>query len=102
MQFNKLVRDKILDIIRENGDTPQAHTATDEEFKEKLFEKLREESEEYLREPSPEELADILEVVFALSENVHSTSREELEIVRKEKEVKRGAFTKRIILEETN
>lgn len=65
--YNKLVRDNIPDIIRESGETPVIRTLEDEEFRECLGCKLREEVEEFLEESSLDELSDILEVLEALA-----------------------------------
>ncbi len=100
MKYGKLVRDKIPEIIESKGGTSVIHTATDEEYEKKLKEKLSEEIAEFLKDANPEELADILEVVYALGDMLGIT-REELEIIRAKKEVERGAFRKKIILDES-
>lgn len=101
MKYNKLVRDKIPDIIKKNGDTPTTHIANDEEYLEKLLQKLQEEVGEYLENNDIEELADILEVVYALAKT-HGISIEELDKVRIDKLNKSGGFEEKIILDETN
>lgn len=98
MQYNKLVRDNIPERIQRNGGTSVVHVASDEEYKEKLREKLQEEVNEYMAESSVEELADILEVVYALAA-LHEVTPQVLENHRATKASERGAFTKRIILE---
>jgi len=95
MKYNKLIRDKIPEIIKNNGDTCLTHIASEEEYKQKLVEKLQEEVDEYKKDPSLEELADILEVIYALGD------KEEMEKIRKQKFEKRGGFSKRIILDES-
>lgn len=96
---NKLVRDKILEIIEQAGDTPVSRVLNDEEYLVELVRKLGEESEEFKADLSIEELADIQEVVLALADVI--ASRAELENVRAEKVTKRGGFEKRIFLERT-
>jgi predicted house-cleaning noncanonical NTP pyrophosphatase (MazG superfamily) len=64
-----------------------------------LEEKLAEETGEFLKEKNAEELADILEVVYALGETL-GVSKEESEAVREKKAEERGGFAKRIIREE--
>ena len=100
MLYNKLVRDKIPEIIQKNGRIAATHTASDSEFEEKLGEKLVEESKEFLQHSSEEELADVLEVLHTICD-FKKISLGQLEAVRKGKAVERGGFGKRIILEET-
>ena len=64
--YNKLVRDKIPEIINANGATSIAHAATRSEFRSALFEKLLEEGREFQENPCVEELSDVLEVVRGL------------------------------------
>ena len=65
-RFDKLVRDRIPEIIEENDETPIVSTAAGEEYTERLVEKLQEEVAEYAESREVEELADVLEVVHAL------------------------------------
>lgn len=95
----KLVRDKIPDIIRANGEEPLTRILDDDEYLIELTKKLQEECDEFKADLSLEELADIQEVVFALADQIGS--RSELETVRSDKSIKRGGFTKRIMLEGT-
>jgi len=96
--MNKLIRDRIPEIMKQKGQTPLTHTASDSEYKEKLFEKLREECDEFIESETLDELADITEVLSAIYQLKNTTS-EEIDIIRKEKAEKRGSFTKKIILE---
>ncbi len=98
MKYNKLVRDKIPEIIEGNGKTPTVHIASDNEYWEKLKEKLQEEVAEFLKGSNPEELADILEVIYAVKN--FKFEKEDLEAIRKSKEEERGGFKKKIILDE--
>lgn len=101
MEFNKLVRDRIPEIIKKMGKNPITHIAVDEkEYVEALQRKLFEEAQEFIDQPSVEEAADVLEVLRAICvlENIDLSTLEE---VRKNKEVKRGGFAERIILERT-
>jgi len=100
MKYNKLVRDKIPDLIKQKGSTPVIKIASDEEYLGKLIEKFKEESDEFLKEFSEEELADLLEVIYAICD-FKKINRENLEILRKEKSEKRGSFKNKIILKET-
>lgn len=101
MKYNKLVRDNIPAIIKNKGMTVSSHIADNQEYKDKLYEKLQEEVNEFLTNEDLEELADILEVVYAIGK-LQNLGKEELEKIRITKADKRGAFTKRIILEETD
>ena len=96
--FNKLVRDRIPEIIADKGGESVTHIATDEEYKEKAIEKLQEELAEFLESNDPEELADLLEVIYAVAESL-GVSKDELEAMRLKKSEERGGFSKRIVLE---
>lgn len=100
MRYNKLVRDKIPEIIRQKGGKAITHIASDEKFAEKLLEKLNEEVAEFQKENKPEELADILEVIYTIAEG-QGVTPEELERIRKNKADERGGFKQKIILEES-
>jgi predicted house-cleaning noncanonical NTP pyrophosphatase (MazG superfamily) len=66
MSQGKLVRDKIPQIIRSKGLEPVIYTASTEEYSARLRDKLQEEVDEFIVSDSdPEELADILEVLYA-------------------------------------
>ncbi len=94
---NKLVRDNIPQIISANGQKAVTKTLDRVEYVASLEQKLQEEVAEYLKDKNTAELADILEVVYALSETLN-TSHEELEVIRREKVEKNGAFSKKIFL----
>ena len=98
---NKLVRDKIPEIIQKAGKTPVTHILSEEEYMTELDKKLNEECAEYQADKSIEELADMLEVMYAIAE-ARGWSVSELEAVRREKAEKRGAFERRIFLEMVN
>ena len=100
MKYNKLVRDNIPDIIVSKGDHATTHIANDKEYWEKLKEKLVEEVEEFAKDESIAEIADILEVITAIIAYKRFDPVELSEIKRKKKE-ERGGFEKRIILEES-
>ena len=97
MQYNKLVRDKIPQIIRDQGERPNFRILEQEEYSRCLEAKLDEEVGEYHRDKNLEELADILEVTFSLAENLGCT-REELLRACQDKYEKRGGFRDRIFL----
>ncbi|ABR47879.1 conserved hypothetical protein [Alkaliphilus metalliredigens QYMF] len=95
--YNKLVRDKIPEIIESNNKKFQIQQVDQEEYCKLLDQKLMEEVNEYLESGNVEELADLLEVIYAIAET-KEISLEELEIIRKGKLFERGGFTKRIKL----
>ena len=96
--INKLIRDNIPEIIAANNQTANIHTADDREYEMKLNEKLQEEITEYLESGDVEELADLMEVVYAIleSKNIEKNS---FEHIREEKSAKNGRFKKKLILE---
>ena len=98
--YNKLVRDKIPDIIQMNGETPRVKILSDEEYLQELNIKLQEEVNEYLQSGDIEELADIEEVLRAIL-NAKNVSYDDFEKIRIKKVQKRGAFDKKIFLEST-
>ena len=101
--YNKLVRDKIPDIIKKNKQKPVTRIADPDEFSNALKEKILEEAQELVKASSDnqelEELIDILEAVNAYMK-VKKVSVDSAERMRKHKLRKRGGFKKAIILEE--
>lgn len=100
MKYNKLVRDKIPEIIKNKGQIAITHIANDKEYYLKLQEKLKEEVEEFLESNNNEELVDILEVIYAIC-NEKGISQEKLEELRIIKNKERGSFKDKVILDET-
>lgn len=99
--YNKLVRDRIPEIIESTGKKFSTRILNDEEYITELKKKSFEELEEYVRtdnhEDGIEELADLLELIHALAET-HGASIEKVEEVRKLKVDKRGGFNEKIFL----
>ena len=93
--MGKLVRDKIPEIIEAGGATPLTRILETEEYLACLEAKLDEEVQEFHESKSAEELADILEVVYALAE-ARSCSRGQLQELFDAKHAARGGFAKRI------
>ena len=98
MSYGKLVRDRIIDIITANGEKPIYHTLSDEEYLNELHKKLFEEAKEFVEEDSPEELADLLEVIYAIAKH-KNINMEDVEKERVKKREKRGGFEDKIYLE---
>ena len=94
---NKLVRDKILEIIKNNGQKSTHKILSDEEYAKELVNKLGEEVDEYKTDKNTDELADIMEVIYALAD-LHDCTHEQLEEIRAEKAKKRGGFNDKIFL----
>ena len=101
MQYNKAIRDKIPEIIQKDGHSCNVETLSDEKFLEQLEKKLSEELAEYQKEKNPEELADILEVIYRVAQ-LRGVSKEELEKIRIKKSEQRGRFDKNLFLIDTN
>ncbi len=96
--YNKLVRDKIPEIIERGGATPVTRILNDGEYLTELDRKLSEEVSEYLESGSLEELADVSEVLAAIL-CAHGYTADELLRAMNEKRAERGGFAERIYLE---
>lgn len=99
MKYNKLIRDKIPEIIKKDNKTPITHIASDKEYWEKLKEKLKEEVNEFIEKDNKEEFADILEVIHAISD-FKNFNKKKINKIREDKAKKRGRFKDKIILDE--
>ncbi|WP_404451954.1 nucleoside triphosphate pyrophosphohydrolase [Virgibacillus necropolis] len=99
--YNKLVRDLIPQIIGNKGLEYSTRILEDNEYIKALQTKLDEELQEYLEadnDPdSLEELADIMELIHALSKT-HGATIEQLEEIRQQKADKRGGFNDKVFL----
>lgn len=99
--YNKLVRDLIPQIIEKTGKEFSTRILDEEEYVKELKVKSKEELNEYLEaktdEEAVEELADLLEIIHALT-YCHGSTPEKLEEVRKEKAAMRGGFQEKIYL----
>ena len=97
--YDKLVRDRIPEIIESDGKTCVTEVLSTEQYLQKLDAKLNEELAEYQESKSLEELADLLEVMRAVVK-ARGWTLEELERVRADKAAKRGGFEARLLLKE--
>lgn len=99
--YNKLIRDKIPQIIKNNGKTPTTRILPEDEYIKEICNKTQEELTEYLeagtKEHKLEELSDLLELINALAEQ-EGTTLEEINNIRKKKAEERGAFQNRTFL----
>jgi predicted house-cleaning noncanonical NTP pyrophosphatase (MazG superfamily) len=99
--YNKLIRDHIPEVIVASNRIAVIKTLTDSDYivevKKKLYEELTEYESATNDRDALEELADILEVVYALA-NTHGSSKEQLEEIRREKARKLGSFSKKLFL----
>ena len=96
---NKLVRDRIPEIIASSGKTCVTEVLPNDAYIQVLDAKLSEELAEYQQSKSLEELADLLEVMGAVVK-ARGYTWDDLTRVRKEKRAQRGAFEQRIFLKE--
>ena len=99
MYYSTLVRDKVPDIIKEQGKVCICEQLNSKKFIEKLQEKLVEECNEYIKDGTLEELVDIMEVIRAIA-NTKGISVTELEMIRQRKATQKGSFQKRLLLKE--
>ena len=97
--YNKLVRDRIPEIIESSGKTCTTEILSPEDYLRMIDAKLDEELAEYHKDQNIEELADLLEVIRAATV-ARGYTLEDLERVRAEKAAKRSGFEKRILLKE--
>ena len=99
MKYNKLVRDRIPEIIEASGKTCVTEILSEETYLRMVDAKLDEELSEYHSDQTIEELADLLEVIYAAA-MARGYTLEQLESVRAAKAEKRGAFANKILLKE--
>ena len=95
--YNKAIRDKIPEIIKESGKNCNVKKLKDSEFLVELEKKLVEELEEYQESKNVEELADILEVIYRISE-LKGVVSDELDKIRQKKAEQRGKFDDNLFL----
>jgi len=90
--MSKLIRDKIPELIKSNGEAPIFHTADDEEYAFELDRKIMEESIEFAKATDEtqqkEELADVFEVIFAIL-GFHNFEFDEIEELRQKRKIEK-------------
>ena len=95
--YNKLVRDNIPAIIEATGAVCETEILSDTDYLRLLDAKLDEELAEYHQDQNIEELADLMEVIYACAK-ARGYTVAELEAVRAEKAAKRGGFDRKVLL----
>lgn len=99
-KYDKLVRDRIPEILGKKGVRYKIYIAGKKEYWKKLKEKLSEEIKEFSKSESIEEFADMMEIFDAIRD-YKKFDRRKLEVIKRKKAKERGGFKKRIILEES-
>lgn len=103
-EYNKLVRDRVLEFIEKDNLISETRTLTKEETIKLLKEKIIEEGRELIKaenvKEEKKEMADILEIIMSLSDEL-GFDMAEIEKLRQERAEKRGRFKKRIFLIKT-
>ena len=98
---NKLVRDKIPEIIKSQGCNCEYIILEDEEFSKAIKDKILEEAKELFKadtkENKIEELADLYEILEAFCK-IEGISEEEIKNVRENKNINKGAFKEKKFL----
>ncbi len=95
--YHKLVRDRIPEIIEASGRRCVVRVLDDQAYLDSLHRKLEEELEEGLTAHRLGELADLLEVAYAIAE-FRGVRPEQMEQVRRDKREARGGFGRRLFL----
>ena len=98
--YDKLVRDRIPKIIESSGNHCEIEVVNDEIALEYLYKKLNEEVSELLEDKNLEEIADVVEVLFAIGRK-YGYSEENILSKRNEKREKSGGFEDNIILKKS-
>lgn len=98
--YDKLVRDRIPEIIENSGNHCEVEVVSDEVALEYLYKKLNEEVSELLEDKNLEEIADVIEVLFAIGKK-YGYSENDILNRRKDKKSKSGGFEDNIILKKT-
>lgn len=102
--YNKLIRDKIVDIIEKDGKKAIVSTLNDEQYKIELLKKLLEEANEVANSSNSnemlEELADVLEVIRYLAK-INGKELNDIVAIADKKKEKCGGFDDKVFLEKT-
>ncbi|MGG2466611.1 phosphoribosyl-ATP pyrophosphohydrolase [Paraclostridium bifermentans] len=98
--YDKLVRDRIPEIIESSGNKCEIEVVSDDVALEYLYKKLNEEVSELLEDKNLDEIADVMEVLFAIGSK-YGYSEEDILNRRNEKRNSRGGFEDNLILKKT-
>ena len=98
--YDKLVRDRIPDIIESSGIKCEVEVVSDDVALEYLYKKLGEEVDELLSDKNLNEIADVMEVLFAIAKK-YGYSEDEVLGRRNEKRDSRGGFEDNLVLKKT-
>ena len=98
--YDKLVRDNIPQIIENSGNKCEVEIVSDEIALDYLYKKLQEEVDELIEDKNLEEIADVVEVLFAIGKK-YGYSEEDILNKRSEKREKSGGFEDNIVLKKT-
>ena len=95
--YNKLIRDNNVKLMEDKGCKVTYEILDDKRYGQELDKKLQEEVSEYLADYSVEEMADVMEVIYAMLD-FRGITMEEVEKVRLNKRNLKGAFKNKIFL----
>lgn len=98
--YDKLVRDRIPEIIESSGNKCEIEVVSDEVALEYLYKKLNEEVSELLEDKNLDEIADVMEVLFAIGSK-YGYSEDDVLDKRNDKRDVRGGFEDNLILKKT-
>ncbi|MDD5145850.1 MAG: nucleoside triphosphate pyrophosphohydrolase [Candidatus Pacebacteria bacterium] len=101
--YNKLVRDRIPEIIERDGKRAKTRVLNDEDYKLELLRKLMEEAQETLKTEGDKkeltkEVGDIIEIIGYLIK-IFELDPKEIEKIKLERRESRGGFDKKLFLE---
>lgn len=99
IKYNKLIRDRIPEIIEQHGKKAIVEKLNESDYINFLKAKLEEELEEFKNSEDIEEIADIIEVLYAIID-FKGVSIKDFEKIRLDKSDKKGSFKKRLLLKE--
>lgn len=97
--YNKLIRDKNVKLMEDKGCKVTYEILDEKRYGQELDKKLKEEVGEYLEDYSIEEMADVMEVIYAILK-YRGITMEEVDKVRLEKQKRKGGFERRVYLKE--